>query len=88
LANVIDRVEIADLYQTSLYSFCGQYIRRNLKILKKDAKLKWLELKKKSPGLALAILEEFAEEDVDAHYVQICYNCGNYGHFVKTCPNK
>jgi uncharacterized protein with ATP-grasp and redox domains len=58
---VLDRLEMADLYQMkSLYSSCGQLIRRNLKILKKDAK--WLELKKKASELAFTILEEFAEE--------------------------
>jgi hypothetical protein len=57
---VIERLEMADLYQTkSLYSSSGQLIRRNLKMVKKEAK--WMELKKKSPELALAILEEFAE---------------------------
>jgi hypothetical protein len=41
---------MAYLYQIqSLYSSCGQLIRRNLEIVKKDAK--WLKLKK-SPELA------------------------------------
>jgi hypothetical protein len=58
---VFDRVEIADLYQIkSLYASCGELIRCNLTMIKKEAK--WLELKKKSPELAFAILEEFAED--------------------------
>jgi hypothetical protein len=58
---VFDLVEMADLYQLkSLYSSCGQLIRRNLKNLKKDAK--WVALKKKASELAFTILEEFAEE--------------------------
>jgi hypothetical protein len=59
---VLDRVELADLYpMEELFYSCAQIlsIHHNLKILKKDAK--WLELKKKSPGLAFSILEEFAE---------------------------
>jgi hypothetical protein len=59
---VLDRVELADLYHMKeLFYSCVQMIliRRNLKILKKDAK--WLELKKKSPEVAFSILEEFAE---------------------------
>jgi hypothetical protein len=51
LGNVLDRLEMADLYQMKeLYSFCGPLIRRNLKMLSNNAK--WLELKKKSPELA------------------------------------
>jgi hypothetical protein len=58
---VFDRVELADLYQIkALFSSCGKLIRRNLKMLKKEAK--WLDLKNKSPDLAFSILEEFAEE--------------------------
>jgi hypothetical protein len=53
---VLDRLELADLYQIqSLYSSCGQWVRRNLKIVKKDAK--WLELlKNKAPELALELV--------------------------------
>jgi hypothetical protein len=58
---VFDRVELADLYQIkALFSSCGKLIRRNLKMLKKEAK--WPDLKNKSPDLAFSILEEFAEE--------------------------
>jgi hypothetical protein len=61
LENVFDRLEMADLYQIkSLYSSCGQLIRRNIKTVKKDAK--WLELKKKTPELAFSILEQIVEE--------------------------
>jgi hypothetical protein len=60
LTNVLDRLEMADLYQiNSLYSACGQLIQSNLKTVKKDAK--WLELKKKAPELAFAILEDVEE---------------------------
>jgi hypothetical protein len=58
---MLDRVELADLYQMkALYSSCGLLIRRNLKMVKKWAK--WLKLKKKAPELAFAILEEIVEE--------------------------
>jgi hypothetical protein len=61
LENVLDRVEMADLYQIkTLYASCGQLIRLNLQMVKKSAK--WLDLKKKSSELAFAILEEFAED--------------------------
>jgi hypothetical protein len=57
---VLDRLEMADLYQIkSLYFSCGQLMRRNLKMLKKDAK--WLELKNKSPELASFVTS--AEDD-------------------------
>jgi hypothetical protein len=57
---VFDRLQIADLYQLkSLHSFCGQLIRRNLKMVRKDAK--WLELKKTVPELAFSILEDVDE---------------------------
>jgi hypothetical protein len=69
LTNVLDRLELADLYQTkSLNSACGQLIQSNLKVVKQDAK--WLELKKKSPELAFAILEdvdEFGNGNVNIH---------------------
>jgi hypothetical protein len=87
---VIDRLEKADLYQLkSLYSSCGRLIRRNFKILKKEAK--WLELKKKSPELAFSILEEFAEEfeNRQGNFVSKCSDCGNpeiFGH-MHDCPN-
>jgi hypothetical protein len=61
LANVLDRLELADLYQLkSLYSACDQLIRRNMKMVKKETK--WLELKKKSPELAFSVLEKFVDE--------------------------
>jgi uncharacterized membrane protein YgcG len=44
----------------ALYSSCGLLIRRNLKMVKKEAK--WLELKKRAPELAFGILEEIVEE--------------------------
>jgi hypothetical protein len=51
---------MADLYQiNSLYSACGQLIQSNLKTVKKEAK--WLELKKRAPELAFAILEDVEE---------------------------
>jgi hypothetical protein len=63
---VLDRLELADLYQIkALYSSCGQMIRRNLNTVKKEAK--WLELKKRAPELAFSILEEFAEERGNNH---------------------
>jgi hypothetical protein len=40
-----------------------------------------VELKKKAPELALAILEGFAEES-GGHP---CHHCGGYGHFARTC---
>jgi uncharacterized protein with ATP-grasp and redox domains len=51
---------MADLYQMNeLHSVCGQLIGRKMKMVKKDAK--WLELKKKAPELAFAILEDVDE---------------------------
>jgi uncharacterized protein with ATP-grasp and redox domains len=93
LANVLDRVEMADLYQMKeLYSSCGKLIRRNLKMVKKDAK--WLELKKKSPELAFNILEEIVEEFENmngrqGNFFSKCSDCGNpeiFGH-MRDCPN-
>jgi hypothetical protein len=92
-------MEMADLYQIqSLYSSCGPLILSNLKMLKKEAK--WMELKKKSPELTIAILEQFVDEFGNGNDVQIpqiplqrkifgsrCYNCGAYGHIARTCPN-
>jgi hypothetical protein len=81
LKNVFERVEMADLYQMrSLYSSCGRLIRSNMRTVKEDAE--WLELKKKAPKLVISILEEFSDDFVN------CYNCGNYGHFSLSCPDK
>jgi hypothetical protein len=51
---------MTDLYQLkSLYSSCGQLIQANLKTVKKEEN--WLELKRKAPELAFAILEDVDE---------------------------
>jgi hypothetical protein len=58
---VFDRLVLADLCQIdTLKSSCGQLIRRNLSVVKTNAK--WTELKKKSPDLVISILEEFTDE--------------------------
>jgi hypothetical protein len=95
---VVDRVELADLYQIkSLYSACGLLIRCNLKMVKKDEK--WLELKKKAPELAFSIIEDVDEcgNGNDVHVQRIplplpqknslqkCTNCGDYGHVAWDC---
>jgi hypothetical protein len=96
---VLDRVEMANLYQIkSLYFSCVRMIRRNLNTMEKEAK--WLELKKKAPELAFSILEEFAEERGNSNGQQNpnisiplpptngdrkCYYCGAYGHFTWEC---
>jgi hypothetical protein len=55
---------MAYLYQIqSLYSSCGQLIRRNLEIVKKDAK--WMELKKKAPELALFLTSDDDDEKTE-----------------------
>jgi hypothetical protein len=60
LENVFDRLEMAVLYEyelKSLYSACCQFIRRNLKMVKTDAK--WQELKEEVPKWAFSILHDF-----------------------------
>jgi hypothetical protein len=64
LQNVLDRVEMADLYQMKeLYSACSQLIRRNLKTVKKD--VKFLELNKKAPELASFLTSDDDDEKTE-----------------------
>jgi hypothetical protein len=54
---------MADVYQLkSLHSFCGQQIRRNLKMLKTDAK--WLELENRAPEFALFLTSKDDDEKI------------------------
>jgi hypothetical protein len=69
---VFDRVQLADLYQMrSLYSSCGLMIRCNLRTVTKDV-AKWLELKEKSPGFVISILEGFPD-DFDQLTTKVCF---------------
>jgi hypothetical protein len=84
---VLERLELAELYQiNSLYSSCGKLIGYNMKMVKKDAK--WLELKTKSPELAISIFEEFGEQFENLLQKSRCYVCGNYGHLEAECDYK
>jgi hypothetical protein len=74
LENVLDLLEMADLYQLkSLHAFCGRLIRRNVKMLKKDDK--WQVLKKTAPELAAL----FTSDDDDENTGEIEGSTSSHG---------